>query len=632
MHVIGTAGHVDHGKSSLVKALTGIDPDRLKEEKQRQMTVDLGFAWLALPSGQEVGIVDVPGHRDFMENMLAGLPGVDLALLVIALDEGVMPQTREHLAVLNLLGIKSGIIVLTKADLVNDSQWEEMVISDVRKLVSRTFLEKAPIQPISVKTRAGIDDLINLIDKCVNALPERRDLSKPRLSVDRVFSLAGFGTIVTGTLLDGRFLEGEDVEILPSALKSRIRGLQTYKQKEEIALPGSRTAINLAGLAVSQLGRGDVIVHPGTYQSSDILNADFQLLMDSSVPLNHNEEIKLFIGTAEVYGKVRTIDRKEIKPGDRTQIQMELSQQVVALHGDRFILRQPSPALTLGGGEIIDIQAKRWSRKASTILVNGLNITEVDIQSSELLQFLQKNNVRSFAQIRNHLRIRDEDLINLIFNETKVNRIVSIETIETVPFERRSFIETGILNNLIEKIISVLSKYYRDNELRLGIKKEELRSNLPLSQAEFEMILKYLAAKNKIVLNNGLVISPSRHVIFSPKQEHAISEMLKGFDLSPFEPPSVEECQKMVGKEVYQSLLDQQLLLQVSSDVVFKSDTFTQAESRMTAILKQSGRITLAEIRDEFHTSRKFALAMLEHLDRKGITVREGDYRKFKNG
>ncbi|UCD99574.1 MAG: selenocysteine-specific translation elongation factor, partial [Chloroflexota bacterium] len=277
MHVIGTAGHVDHGKSTLIESMTGINPDRLKEEREREMTIDLGFAWMDLPNGEQIGIVDVPGHRDFIENMLAGVGGIDAALFVIAADEGVMPQTREHLAILDILQINSGVIALTKIDLVNDQDWLDLVEEDIRGVLKGTVLEHSPIVRVSARNGEGLSELLEKLGEVIVGSPPRQDIGRPRLPIDRVFSIAGFGTVVTGTLSDGHFLVGEEVEILPGGIRSRIRGLQTHKQKEEIALPGSRTAINISGVALEDIRRGDVVIHPGDYQPTRRVDVRFRL-------------------------------------------------------------------------------------------------------------------------------------------------------------------------------------------------------------------------------------------------------------------------------------------------------------------------------------------------------------------
>ncbi|MCJ7533556.1 MAG: selenocysteine-specific translation elongation factor, partial [Anaerolineales bacterium] len=369
MRVIGTAGHVDHGKSTLVEALTGINPDRLKEEREREMTIDLGFAWLTLPNGEEVGIVDVPGHRDFIENMLAGIGGIDAALFVVAADEGVMPQTQEHLAILDLLQIQGGVIALTKIDMVSDPDWLDLIEEDVRKAIKGTVLESVQLVRVSARQGIGLQELQKAITACLAARPPRPDLGRPRLPVDRVFTMPGFGTIVTGTLIDGHFSVGDEVEILPQGTHGRVRGLQSHKRKTEEALPGSRTAVNIAGVDMDKVARGNVVVHPGDYQPSRRLDVQFRLLANVSQPLRHNVQVKIFVGTAEVLARLRLLGQETLLPGQQGWIQLELTEPIIASRGDHYILRRPSPPETIGGGVVVDPHPKeRHKRFAQAVL------------------------------------------------------------------------------------------------------------------------------------------------------------------------------------------------------------------------------------------------------------------------
>jgi selenocysteine-specific elongation factor len=363
VRVIGTAGHVDHGKSTLVKALTGIDPDRLKEEKEREMTIDLGFAWLTLPSGNTVSIVDVPGHEAFIKNMLAGVGGIDAALLVIAADEGVMPQTREHLAILDLLQVKGGVVALTKIDMVEGGDWIEMVSADVRAELADTALADARIIPVSAKTRKGLNELLAELDRLLQVVAPKNDFGKPRLSIDRVFSIAGFGTVVTGTLVDGSFSVGQDVEIMPGGKRGRIRGLQTHKEKLDHAVPGSRVAMNISGLAVDELARGQVVALPGTLTATTLLDARLQYLASAPKALAHNVEIDFFAGSAQVPARVRLLDHAELKPGDSGWAQLHLAEPVAVAKNDRFIVRFASPSITVGGGTVVDPNARTRHRR-----------------------------------------------------------------------------------------------------------------------------------------------------------------------------------------------------------------------------------------------------------------------------
>jgi selenocysteine-specific elongation factor len=630
VHVIGTAGHVDHGKSTLVKTLTGIDPDRLKEEQQREMTIDLGFAWMKLPGGEDVGIVDVPGHRDFIENMLAGMNGIDLVLLVIAADEGVMPQTREHLAIIDLLGIRSGIIVLTKSDLISDPQWMELVQADIKKLVTNTVLENKPILSVSARKGAGLVELVQTIETELLSVPIRTDSSRPRLAIDRVFSLTGFGTVVTGTLLDGRLRAGDEIEILPSQLHARIRGLQTHKQKEQEAAPGSRTAVNISGLEVDQIHRGDVLTLKGTYATSHLLDVSFHLLADSQSPLHHQDEVKLFIGSAEINARVKVLNEKEIGAEKQGFLQLELSKPTVAVKGDRFILRRPSPPETLGGGVILDpAPLHRYKRKALGA-VEKMQILQNGSPADGLVQTIIKLGVTTVEQVRQESKLSPQVFKDLFEELIRNQKIVKLFSKNHATDENTLLASVQTLEEISLKIKNILNEFYKKSPYRLGLKKEELKGRFSFSQSEFDALVNTFLGNQIILLKGNLVCLPDHKIHFSPTQEKAIKTLTSQFDQSPYEPPSVEDCIKQVGKDVFQSLLDMQELILVSPDIVFQGALVRKVEQEIRSLLISNGKIALAEVRDKYKTSRKFALAILEHLDRVGITIREGDFRRLK--
>ena len=366
IRVIGTAGHVDHGKSTLIRALTGIDPDRLAEERERGMTIDLGFAWLTLPGGADVGIVDVPGHQDFIRNMLAGVGGIDAVLLVIAADEGVMPQTREHLAILELLGIGRGVVVLTKRDLVDD-EWATLARDEVRRALSGSPLADAAIVEVSATTRHGLDDLLASLEGVLGAAPARRDLARPRLPIDRAFTMTGFGTVVTGTLIDGTLGVGDEIEVVPGGLRGRIRGLQTHRRPIDLARPGSRVAANVSGIDREALARGMVLIRPGTLAPTAVLGVRLSLLQDISGPLEHDDTVRVHIGTAEAIARVSVLEGNAISPGESRWIQLRLATPLAVAVGDRLVVRRPSPSETLGGGSVADVSGERTRTRADRV-------------------------------------------------------------------------------------------------------------------------------------------------------------------------------------------------------------------------------------------------------------------------
>lgn len=629
MRVIGTAGHVDHGKSSLVEALSGINPDRLAEEQARQMTIDLGFAWLTLPNGEEIGIVDVPGHRDFIENMLAGVGGIDAVLFVIAADEGVMPQTREHLAIIDLLQIDHGVVALNKIDLV-DEDWLELVESEVREALRTTRLASAPLVRVSAKTGQGLDALkLALQNQLVN-LPERLNTGRPRLPIDRVFTLSGFGTIVTGTLLDGNLEVGNECEILPKGIKTRIRSLQTHKKKEALAYAGSRTAANLAGVSVEQIRRGDVLVKTGTFQPSQRLDVRFRLLEDVSSPLKHNLEIKFFHYTSEVLGRVRVLGVEELKPGEEGWLQIELQQPIVAVRGDRFILRRPSPPETLGGGEVLDPYPLRRYKRFGEEWRERLEALSLGDPSEVVLRLLQRHEWLNFQQIVQQTNFSAESIRQTLHSLLQENQLVDPlqrfykggkESQETLLVARSQW-ETWQ-----KKALNLLEEYHQTYPLRRGMPREELKKRLNLPAPLFQALLLELARQDHLQGEQILLAQKGFQIQLKPSQREQADALLRLFAEAPFSPPGVKECRQKLGDELYQALLELGELIQVSDEVVFRTADYLQAKEMVGGFIAQQGEVSAAQVRDHLQTSRKYALALLEYLDQIGFTERRGDVR-----
>jgi selenocysteine-specific elongation factor len=621
MRVIGTAGHVDHGKSTLIAALTGIHPDRLKEEKEREMTIDLGFAWLTTPGGEEIGFVDVPGHRDFIENMLAGVGGIDATLLVISADEGVMPQTREHLAILDLLQIRNGIIVLTKIDLVDDPAWLDLVEEDTRVLVRGTVLQDAPILRVSSRTRAGFPNLVSALDLLVQRTTARPDLNRPRLPVDRVFSIVGFGTVVTGTLTDGHLSVGDEIEIMPSGLRGRIRGLQTHKKKEVTAISGSRTAINITAVDVDQIHRGEVVTHPDTYQATRRIDVFFHLLADASAPLHHHDEAKLFIGTSESVVDVRLLGTEVINPGDSGWLQLDLHEPVVAVRGDRFILRRPSPGETIGGGTVMDPQPKGRHKRYDTNLIQALESiakgspVEVLLQAALAVGPALSKDVITRSQL-------DQDI-----GETSLQELISsgqLILLEDVVIPLSQWVATQ------DSLVGAISTYHQTYPLRHGIPREELKSRLKLSPHIFNLFIHRMATEGMLTETPNWIALPGHRVSFTPPQLEKVDKLLAQFTTSPISAPSVKECQVEVGEDVFSALVELGELVAVSDDVVFRKNDYELMVNQIIQIIIQKEKVTLAEVRDLLNTSRRYAQAILEYMDASGLTTREGDFRRYK--
>jgi selenocysteine-specific elongation factor len=630
MHVIGTAGHVDHGKSTLIAALTGTHPDRLKEEQLREMTIELGFAWMALPNGDEVGIVDVPGHRDFIENMLSGIGGIDAALLVIAADEGVMPQTKEHLAILDLLEIPAGVIVLTKSDLAPDPAWLDLVESDIRSVVADTVMKDAPMIRVSAKTKMGLDSLISNLQSLLEAKPTRSDLNRPRLPIDRVFTMSGFGTVVTGTLIDGHLSIGDEVEILPSGLKGRIRGLQTHKKNEESAAPGSRTAVNISGIAMEQIQRGEVAAHPNQYQPTRRIDAQFRLLKDASSPLKHGDEVKFFVGASETVAKLRLLGTETLSPGEEAWIQLELRKPVVAVRGDRYILRRPSPGETLGGGMVVDHQPGGRHKRFDNNVLKSLESLARGTPAQVLFESAVALNASPIKDVVTHSRLESTSAETALEQLLITNSLITLE--EGIPSTSSDLlvITAPLWERLRENVLQMVESYHKSFPLRRGIPREELKSRLQLSARVFGAVINKLLGSFQLTTYSNSVALPGHEIKFDNDGQAKVQALRRKFEQSPFSPPSFKDCQTEVGEEILNALIEMNELIPVSSDVIFRKEDYDFMTLKIRATLLEHGKITLAEVRNQFSNSRKYAQALLEYLDAIGITTRDGDFRRLR--
>ena len=630
MRVIGTAGHVDHGKSTLIAALTGTHPDRLKEEQLREMTIDLGFGWLTLPNGEEVGIVDVPGHRDFIENMLSGICGIDAALLVIAADEGIMPQTKEHLAILDLLQIPTGLIVLTKTDLAPDSGWLDLVETDIRATVANTVMKDAPILRVSAKTKAGLESLVSNLQSLLEVKPTRPNLNRPRLPIDRVFTMSGFGTVVTGTLSDGHLSVGDEVEILPSGWKGRVRGLQTHKKNEERAVPGSRTAVNISGVATEQIQRGHVVVHPNQYQPTRRIDGQFRLLKDASVSLKHGAEVKFFVGATETMAVLRLLGMDELSPGEEGWIQLELHEPVVAVRGDRYILRRPSPGETLGGGIIIDHQPKGRHKRFDEEILKSLQALSDGSPADILFEAAMSTNAEPIKEIINRSRLESIQAESALEQLLITNSLITLEEGTPTTASDILVIAAPHWNTLLDKILQIVESYHKTYPLRRGMPREELKSRLKLSTRIFNPILNKLTTDHLLTDYSAYLAKPTHEIKFDGNEQAKIQALMRKFEESPFSPPSVKDCQAEVGEEILNALVELDELITVSSEVIFRKQDYDRMVMKVREALIQNGTITLAEVRDLLNTSRKYAQALLEHLDTIGMTARDKDFRKLR--
>jgi len=613
MFVLGTAGHIDHGKSVLVRALTGIDPDRLREEKERGMTIDLGFAWLKLPSGQEIGIVDVPGHERLIRNMLAGVGGIDLALLIVDASEGVMPQTREHLAILDLLGIKRGIAVITKKDLVDD-EWLSLVKAEVEKLLTPTLLSQAPVVAVSVVTGEGLPDLVSTIDELLSSTPPKKDMGRPRLPIDRVFTIAGSGTVVTGTLVDGSLTVGQEVEIIPPGLRSRIRGLQTHKARVGTATPGSRVGVNLVGIATSQLERGDVLTKPDWLLPTTMLIVRLHLIPYLRRPLQHNATVNFHTGSTQMVAKVRLLEKEELKPGETGWAHLSLARPVALAKGDHFIIR--SSVETLGGGEVVESHARRY-RRFYPAAIQSLRVKALGTAEEVLMAILETQQPLGLPRLSAQSNLPAtavEPIIESLIQQGKVTGIGK--------GENRLLLTTLGWEKLTEKVTSILQEYHQRLPARLGMPKAELSSRLKMEGHHSATLQRLL--EDGVVIKDGTAIRlPTHRVQLTQAQQAEIDIFLKSLSESPYAPAS----NLIPEPDLLNLLIMQHQVVKVADDVVFSTSAYDEMVERVTSHLKASGRVTVGEVRDMFHTSRKYAVALLEHLDGAKITRRVGDER-----
>jgi selenocysteine-specific elongation factor len=626
--VMGTAGHIDHGKTQLVKTLTGIDTDRLKEEKERGITIDLGFAHLMYEDGTEVGVIDVPGHERFVRNMLAGVGGIDLVMLVIAADEGVMPQTREHLAICQLLRVKEGLVALTKADLV-DEDWLELVSEDTREFLKGTFLEGKPIVPVSAKTGQGIDELKRVLQALVARVPPKQLEGKFRLPVDRVFTIRGFGTVVTGTLFSGTIRVEDRIEIYPKGIEAKIRGLQVHNASVPEAVAGQRTAINLQGIDKVELERGDVLGHPGEFAPTFMLDAVLQHLSDAPRPLRHRARVRLHVGTSEIMGRVILLDRDELAPGEEAYVQLRLEEPAIVLPRDRFVIRSYSPVQTIGGGILLDAQASKHRRGEAGLAAHFRLLAEgspEEIFSHHLRQATHQG-----------LRL-SEFLPRTELSESRLRQVATTlqraGRLRAVNADMAWYLHAEALDSLTRELRRYLETFHRQNPLKPHIASEELRAKVRgLGERVCLMALEELRQQGVVVVERDRVRLATHQVALDDTRERILNELEAEFLAAGYQPPRVEDlfAKLNIGKghdkALLQVLLDQGRAVRLKENVVFHRANLAKAETLLVQYLRDHREITPIEFKDLLGISRKYAIPMLEYFDSQKITIRVGDKR-----
>ena len=622
MYVIGTAGHVDHGKSALVQALSGIDPDRWAEEKARGLTIDLGFAWCELPSGRSVSIVDVPGHERFIKNMLAGVGGVHLALLVIAADEGVMPQTREHLDILDLLDIEHGVIALTKLDLV-DEEWLALVEEDVRALVAGTEFAEAPMVSISALRGDGMSELKQLLDSELSGLPSIASQGRARMPIDRAFSIAGFGAVVTGTLLDGALSVGDAVVVEPGRRTCRVRGLQSHEESLDRVMPGSRTAVNLSGISANDIERGMVLSTPGWLQPTVAVDVRLRAVRDAAKPLPHNATRTLHVGADEVQARVRLLEGDELAPGDASWAQLRLDRPIAVARGDRFVLR--SADATVAGGRIVDTRPRRHHRNDHSTL-QALQRLLDGSPDDTLLTLLQRMEPVRWSDLAARSELAEAESLAALERQLESGAIVALDD-DGVSDAAILMSETGF-NALADRAERVVRDYVEQFPLRAGLPREDLRSRLQLPPRAFGNLQQRLVDSKQLALTSGALDLLNRSVLLSASQQEQVDGLLRRLTEQGARP----EAEGGIAPELLEYLEAQGRLARLPGGVLLDADVYRSMVAQTRSLLESQERVTLAEVRDRLGTSRKIAQAFLEHLDTKQITRRVGDARVLRRG
>jgi selenocysteine-specific elongation factor len=627
--IVGTAGHIDHGKTALVKALTGIDTDRLKEEKERGISIELGFAFLRLEEGITLGVVDVPGHERFVKTMLAGVGGIDLVILVIAADEGVMPQTREHLHICELLGVRRGLVALTKKDLV-EPEWLDLVQEEIRTFLTGTCLDPAPILPVSSLTGEGLRELREALARLAAEVQPRHGDGIVRLPIDRVFTIRGFGTVVTGTLWTGSLAIGDEVRILPKDLPSRVRRLQVHNESVEKALAGQRTAVNLPGLETDQIERGDLLCLPGTLRVSTSLEATLTLLPDAPRPLHNRARVRFHLGTVEILARAILLDREKLNPGEETYVHLRLERPTAAMPHDRYVIRSYSPATTIGGGVILD-PCPSLKRRRRPEVVAHLKILERGSSRDRLLQVLKSSTSPLPPLTLQSLAGLDPKTLH-----GELRELLTAGRIIRLPGrDEEAYLHREVYEDLCGTILSLLRQFHGQNPLREGISKEELRSRLArgVSPALFAQLLNDLAAAKAVAHDRDRVRLAAHRPQLSATEAALAQRLETLYRAAALQPPTVDAAFKEAGADrraaqaIFFRLVEQGTLVKITGDLYVHRDAYEQAKGRLLEHLAQHASISVPTFKDLLGITRKHAIPYLEHFDQIKLTRRQGDDR-----
>jgi selenocysteine-specific elongation factor len=627
--VLGTAGHVDHGKTALIKAITGVDTDRLKEEKERGITIELGFASLTLPDGQTLGVVDVPGHERFIKNMVSGAAGIDLVVMVIAADEGVMPQTKEHLQICSLLGLKRGLVALTKVDLV-DEDWQDLVTEDIRTFLKGTFLESSPVIPVSAMTGAGLQDLLHALRQVASEIEEKSDAGLFRLPVDRVFSMKGFGTVVTGTLVSGHIRTGEDITVLPSRINSRIRGMQVHNQSVSLAESGQRTAINLQGAEKATITRGDVLTRPGTLEATRRLDIYFDYLPTNEKKLKHRALVRFHAGTTEVMARINLLDRDDIAPGGKAFAQLFLAAPAVVMAGDCFVIRSYSPVTTIGGGSVVDPLSRKHKRYSKQILHELEHLQHGD-DLERIATMIERS---SFSGIDLH-----ELVIRTGFPQAYVKKKLDVlfSQKQSILLEREDtrVVSISAYQDTQDRLISAIRAFHEKFPLQEGMSKEELRTKVGsfVSPRLFHAVMRQLEKDGRVVIDRENLRLPDHRIHLQGELEEMRQSIAGLYRNAGLAPPSVKEVMENFSAQsarvssVLNVMLKDGSLVKVTEDLYFDQRALAALREDYKQLLIREGKATPVSFKSLTGLSRKYIIPLLEYFDMTKLTVRSGEHR-----
>ncbi|PID41253.1 MAG: selenocysteine-specific translation elongation factor [Proteobacteria bacterium] len=635
--VLGTAGHVDHGKTSLVRALTGIETDRLKEEKKRGITIELGFAFLDLPCGHRLGIVDVPGHEKFVKNMVAGVTGMDLLAFIIAADEGIMPQTREHFDICRLLGVKKGLVVITKKDMV-DAEWLDMVIEEVAEFCAGSFLEEAPVIPVSSTTGEGVEQVIETIDRMVMDYRFAEVFGSFRLPIDRVFAMKGFGSVITGTSISGRAALGDEIRLFPTNRTAKIRGIQVHGESVAVVEAGHRTAINLQGVDTDEISRGMVAADPDCLQPNYMLDCSFLYLGSNTKPIRHRARVRVHIGTAEIMGRMSLLDRDELIPGEQTYVQLLLEEPVAAWPGDRYVIRSYSPVATIGGGEILGNDSahkrKRLTEKDRAYNNEALRTLETGSVEEKVLLLLKEAGMSGlgFDDLGIRLGLFGKQLTKVLAEPLSARKMVSIDA--ATRYLLREFVE-----EVITVILTSLDRYHQRNPLKNGLSKEELKSGFKqaIDIKVFNYCLNDLMRKGRVVQEDSVIRRVEHVVALKADEQKLKADIRRWYRSKGLQTPTIRETMDMFDqypeslvKEVLALLLTDGILVKVSESLYYDAAELEQLQQKVAAFIQAEGEIDAPRFKTLSGLSRKFSIPILEYFDRIKLTIRVGDKRVLR--